>query len=133
MASVARFRRAAYVWALMLAILLLAPLPGFGGGRGGWTFIVVPHMDKIVHVALFVVMGWLVGRAIAPSGEVLTPWLLAAAASTTYGLALEGAQSFLPWRTADLLDALANGFGASLGGGLVVLRVRRDRPAQALR
>jgi len=82
---------------LVIAWAMLVPLDG----------VDVP--DRVVHFAVFFVM-----TAVALS-FCLTHrgLLLVTAVSLVLGIALEYAQSFVPWRQFDLLD-----MGANLGGGL---------------
>ena len=76
----------------------------------------VPHLDKIEHlIAYFVLSAWAAmlfatRRALLHAGIGLFG----------LGLAIEAAQSMLPWRSANLADALANLLGV-LGGSALVL------------
>lgn len=72
--------------------------------------VAVRHADKLYHcggyalLALYTVQLWR-GRALA--SRLLALLLL--------GLALEGMQALLPWRSADPVDAVANALGVLLG------------------
>jgi len=94
----------------------------------------VGHLDKIVHLCEYLLFAWLLvqaARGQTPSGEAaflrgLTPvwaWIYA----TSYGLLIELLQGLVPWRSADLGDALANAIGAALGVWLANKSVVRSR------
>lgn len=71
----------------------------------------VPHLDKVVHVALFALTTWALLR-------VLPAWATFALMVVQIGLS-EGIQgAFLPGRSADPLDAAADLVGIALGWGL---------------
>lgn len=66
--------------------------------------------DKLYHVAGYALLaGWSVQLFAPPA---LWPRLLAL---LVLGVALEGVQALLPWRSADVLDAVANAAGVGLG------------------
>src|SRR5690606_11269681 len=79
--------------------------------------------DKLMHAAVF---GGLVIVLYVAQPQRLEP-LRAALLSTALGGALELAQALVPYRSAEWLDVVADGVGALLGAGLVmlVLRLRR--------
>jgi len=76
------------------------------------------QIDKLYHFSAYLVMGVLWARALF-NGRVGRPAaaLLAAAAVITisFGGLVEVYQSFIPYRTGDVLDALANGAGGFAG------------------
>ena len=68
----------------------------------------VPHLDKVVHVALFTLTTWALLRVL-PSWAALGLMLVQVGVS-------EGVQgAFLPARSADPLDAAADLVGIALG------------------
>ena len=74
------------------------------------------HLDKVVHLCEYLLLAWLLLHAIratsGPGSDArLTAWLCAA----SYGVLIEVLQGFLPWRSAELLDAGANAVGAAIG------------------
>ncbi len=82
----------------------------------------VKHLDKLAHLCQYLLLAWLLVRAMrsdpaAPSFAALQramplwAWLFA----TSYGLLIEVLQALLPWRSADVADALMNGLGAAVG------------------
>lgn len=69
--------------------------------------------DKLVHAAVYAVLGALVARATRRPGAL--PALLAIAAIAGFGLVDEWTQSFSPGREPDLADAIADTIGAAAG------------------
>ena len=91
--------------AMLLATLLvcLAPLPQ--------APVSLSNFDKLEHalgyalLAAYAAMLFATPRALGVAATVLV----------AYGVAIEGLQALLPWRSFDPLDALANGVGVLLG------------------
>ena len=94
-------------YALLVFILSVAPIsPG----------VSIPHLDKVAHLCEYLVFAYLLVQAIRATwhGErayLLWAWIYA----TSYGLLMELVQIMVPWRSAELGDALANALGAALG------------------
>jgi VanZ family protein len=83
----------------------------------------LPNADKLEHLAAYAVLG---GLALL-SAESRRGRALLAVGVVVLGLALEGVQALLPWRTASWADGAANLAGVVLGAGAVLL-TRRPRP-----
>ncbi len=78
----------------------------------------VPFGDKYLHVAGYALLGILFFRAfrsLRPGNRLLGVILLSISASTAYGISDEIHQYFVPCRTADVMDALADMVGSALG------------------
>ncbi|MFH0994855.1 MAG: VanZ family protein [Pseudomonadota bacterium] len=78
----------------------------------------VPFGDKYLHVAGYALLGFLFFRAFRslPVGNRLfVVSLLSILASTAYGISDEIHQYFVPYRTADVMDVLADMVGSCLG------------------
>ena len=76
----------------------------------------VGHLDKVVHVCEYLLFAWLLVQGVRASRMpehhyLLWAWIYA----TSYGLLIELLQALVPWRSAELGDALANAIGAALG------------------
>ena len=74
------------------------------------------HLDKLAHLCEYLLFAWLLVQAlhVAKRHEreyLWWAWIYA----TSYGLLIEVVQMMIPWRSADVLDALANAVGAGLG------------------
>ncbi len=81
--------------------------------------------DKLVHMAIYSLLGALAARAALRAGMGRGAFLLVLAC-VAYGLFDEWYQQFTPGRSSDLLDALADAIGAGAGFALV-LRYHRAR------
>ncbi|MEW5908295.1 MAG: VanZ family protein [Thermodesulfobacteriota bacterium] len=88
---------------------------------------VFPYSDKIVHLLIYMIMGILFYRAFRrEKDQTRTAIELAVSASILYGISDEIHQSFVPGRTAELSDVLADAFG-SFFGVLLFHRFIRNR------
>ena len=83
-------------------------------GPVSWT-------DKVVHVLVFAVPTYLVGRALRRVGPVVAIFLVHAPVS-------ELVQHFLlPGRSGDVWDAVVDVIGVALAAGLLMVRAKRER------
>jgi len=110
------------VFAYMGLIFLLSSLPLTleGGPR-------LPMRDKLAHLFEFAGLGYLCARAALqsfPDRAPLRAALVGVLVAAAWGVADELHQAFVPTRTADALDLLADALGASLGAGLRLAQVR---------
>jgi VanZ family protein len=88
-----------------------------------------PLRDKVVHTLEYGLLGLLIARAAFitwPDRATIRIVAFAALIATTFGVSDEIHQSFVPGRSAELLDAVADFVGASLGATTWAL-VRRRR------
>jgi VanZ family protein len=93
----------------------------------------IPHLatDKLLHAGAFAGLSALIALALVDLA-LSRRQLVAAVASTAVGALLELVQSALPYRSAELLDLVADAIGAVLG--VLALRwARRLWEARALR
>jgi VanZ family protein len=76
----------------------------------------VPYLDKAVHLCQYLLFAWLLAQAVRAGSlrQAEYFWLVWVYAAS-YGLLVEIIQMFVPWRSADMWDALANGIGAGFG------------------
>ena len=85
--------------------------------------------DKFLHIAAYAPLGFLFLRALAGGRLAAITWpraLAAVALSVLYGFTDEIHQLYVPGRTADPLDLLADGVGAAIGAAaLASLKVIR--------
>ena len=95
-----------------------------------------PHLDKILHVAAYTLLGFLFFRALASgrfAGNRNALLILSILFSSLYGASDEIHQSFVPGRSAETADALADLVGSILGAGCGWLRFKRiDKTAGLL-
>lgn len=94
-----------------------APLPG-------------RFLDKVIHLGIYAVLGALAARAFAGGLRHVTPRAAALAIlfATLYGISDEWHQSFVPGRTPDALDVLADSAGAAIGALALLAMRRRPEP-----
>lgn len=98
---------------LVTLVLMLVPIQAAAGG--------VPHTDKVAHVLVFAVLGWM----------ALVAWphrlLVIALGLGLYGPLIEMLQALTPSRSASVADAVADWVGLALGLALARLWVQRAR------
>lgn len=80
------------------------------------TSLDVPYLDKVVHLCEYLLFAWLLVQAVRASrmperDYLLWVWIYA----SSYGLLIELIQAMIPWRSAEVLDAVANAIGAAFG------------------
>jgi VanZ family protein len=95
--------------------------------RGGGPML--PHADKLMHALAFGLMQLVVFRALRfelPRLGVRRQNVLALGLVVAAGGALEIAQSFTGYRSAELLDLLADAAGAGLVAALLARTAGRD-------
>lgn len=75
------------------------------------------NIDKLYHLGTYMVMAVLTALALQGEGRAMMRdrlWI-AALMAFTYGVMIEVLQSFTGTRSADILDAIVNGIGATAG------------------
>lgn len=113
-----------WLWPISWAILLFiaSSIPGTS-----YPEVSLQFADKIVHMVIYGALGGflaLAARMTRPWGTT-TVWLFAVGFATIYGGTDELHQLFVPNRSADLRDLLADTIGAALGAAVVLFFVRR--------
>ncbi len=94
----------------------------------GWL---PPWADKPTHMMLFGSLSLLTYLAFRKGSTVTMKWAAGCAFlyATVYGAAMEGYQYYIPWRTADWGDVLANTIGAAVVFlAMLVERIRWPYP-----
>lgn len=115
-------RRAALVALVAIAIFVAAVVPtGDGVARSGPFGLLT--LDLWLHASAYFVLELAVLTAVTEDDR-LTAITLASLAVVGYGLALEGVQAFLAYRSASLLDGAANATGVLLALACWTLFVR---------
>jgi hypothetical protein len=106
----ARFAKLAIAWALL--IFALSSIPG-----GAFPASKLFSYDKLLHAGVYAVLGaftfMALPRSLSRRASVLV--VLAGAITTLYGFTDELHQLFVPGRSADLRDVLADAVGGLLG------------------
>ena len=122
-----RYQLPAVLWAIVIFVASSIPatkLPRFS----------MMFNDKLVHAAIFFIFGLLVYRALtsrsAPDRFDWTRLFISVSAVIIYGLSDEIHQGFVPGRTVDVLDAMADAAGGLLAAGVIYFNLRRKRPVE---
>jgi VanZ family protein len=107
--------RAPFSWRGLLALVYTLAL-FYGGVIDIGPLPKIPHLatDKLLHALAFAGLSALVFFALTDV-KARRRQIVAACVSTAAGALLELVQSALPYRSADLLDLLADAVGAVLG------------------
>lgn len=98
-------------WAAVILVVTSIPGPMFAP-VSPYEF---PGADKLVHAALYGVLGWLVGRAAGVPATGRRVALLALIAIAAFAALDEWHQRFMLERSSELLDWLADSLGATCG------------------
>jgi len=93
-----------------------------------------PYSDKWEHIAMYGLLSTLIVRAMAGGrwlGVRTSVFWSAVVLATLYGVSDEVHQSFVPGRTADVADVVADAIGAVVAAGLLLAWaiIRRRRQA----
>lgn len=96
-----------------------------------------PGVDKVIHAVVFGGLSltvWMALRSSAPRVSPIRLSVLALVTATLYGASDEFHQSFVPGREMDALDVIADGIGACVAQGMLVMRpaVRRFAPSGSI-
>jgi VanZ family protein len=109
--------RSVAAWAVLILIATTVPLTDVVSRAP------VSWLDKLVHGALYLVLGWLVGLALSASGRRgVGAGLLAVAGLAVFALLDEVHQRWLPGRVPSVGDWSADIVGATIGlaAGLIM-------------
>ena len=105
-------------WAAL--ILILTSIPG-----SRLPALPLSNFDKVVHLTIYGVLGWLAARAWLSGSRGVTMALVAIALVSYFGAIDEWHQQFIPQRSMDFLDWAADTAGATIGVGLAFAGSRR--------
>ncbi|HKQ71583.1 MAG TPA: VanZ family protein [Polyangiaceae bacterium] len=110
MVGAPRFWTFAAGWAAL--IFALSSVPG-----RKFPDLKVLSYDKVLHGGVYAVLGALCFLAIRKTWSLRTSWLIGASvvAATLYGVSDELHQSFVPGRSVDMFDVLADCIGSLVG------------------
>lgn len=97
--------RRAWLWPVVIAVLIFT-----ASSRSSVAGPKIPHFDKAVHFSVYGLLGTLACRAI--SGRRGAWWALAAVSA--YGATDELHQHFVPGRSTELADWVADTAGAAI-------------------
>lgn len=97
--------RRAWLWPLVIAVLIFT-----ASSRSSVAGPKIPHFDKVVHFSVYGLLGTLACRAMP--GRRGAWWALAAVSA--YGATDEWHQHFVPGRSTELADWVADTAGAAI-------------------
>ncbi len=104
-------------------IFFLSAQSSFPVPKGIWTF------DKVLHFTEYGVFAFLICRAIRPadlhSSKETSALVIAVILASLYGVSDEIHQYFVPGRSSEVLDAVADAAGSVMGAGAFVFHRRR--------
>jgi VanZ family protein len=106
------------LWAAL--ILILTSIPGSLIPASPFR-----NFDKIVHLAIYGVLGWLTVRAWANGSRASASALVVLAVVSCFGAIDEWHQQYIPQRSMDLLDWAADTTGAAVGIVLALVNASR--------
>lgn len=110
-------KRAILYWLPVTAYMALVYLESINPEPEGLPDI--PGMDKVAHFGAYLLMGLLLARAIRAGSKEKDPVpaiiIIASFISFGFGVLMEFFQSYIPTRSADIFDAIANGCGGISG------------------
>jgi VanZ family protein len=106
------------LWAAL--ILILTSIPGSRLPDPPFR-----NFDKVVHLTIYGVLGWLTARALANGSRIPAAALAAVALISCFGALDEWHQQFIPRRSMELLDWASDTTGAAIGATLAVASARR--------
>lgn len=118
-----RYRWLALGWTILIVVLCLTPKAAVPEGTGTR---VIPHLDKIIHFALFAGFGFLWTASVRSKGAAIKVLVagFALAAGTELLQGLPGVN-----RDPDTIDVMADSLGA-VAGVVVGLAAHRGTPRE---
>lgn len=130
-----RLARLLFVWGPAVGLMAVIY---FASDRSDAPRLMRGIPDVLAHAAAYAVLGAATLRGLAGArraGATARTALLAAVLAAAYGMADEFHQSFVPGRTAELRDVLADALGAAAGAALgwawsILPSVRTERHAR---
>jgi VanZ family protein len=107
------------LWAAF--ILFLTSIPG-----SHLPVIPIRGIDKVVHLTIYAVLGWLTTRAWLNGSRATALALVVILGISFFGALDEWHQQFIPQRSMNLLDWAADSTGAALGAVMALAAARRQ-------
>lgn len=103
-------------WALLILVVTSVPPPGGAAPDRPLLLFGVLEADKVVHAAMYAVLGWLTVAALA-AAEFAPPRRLVAglAAAAAFAALDEWHQVWIPWRSPEVMDWVADAVGLAVG------------------
>jgi VanZ family protein len=103
---------AGILWFIVSIILLTLP----GNDLPKITWMDTFQIDKLVHITMFFLLSFLFMYPLKDNHKAVFQMFLVATAGLAYGIAMEFVQKYyIPNRTCDINDMIADGIGAFAG------------------
>ncbi|WP_162142835.1 VanZ family protein [Terrimonas ferruginea] len=111
-------------WLMICTILLC--MPGSAFPESSWLDH-IPLFDKWVHIGMFAIMTFLIGKMTMALGHsTKKTFILIALLCFAYGVLMEFVQHYwIPYRSFDVWDMVADGAGAAVGLAVVLRCLNR--------
>ena len=110
-----RYHVLTLLWAFAVAVLTLSPAVS----QPEVPFLNIPYFDKIAHTGIFAVLSFLMARGIVKQQNAVTnfknAFFITLPITVSYGGLIEYLQNFVPGRSVELFDLIANIAGVLLG------------------
>ena len=110
-----RYHVLTLLWALVVAVLTLSP----ADSHPDVQFLNIPYFDKIAHTGIFAVLSFLMARGIVKQQNAVinfkSAFFITLPTTVFYGGLIEYLQNFVPGRSVELFDLIANFTGVLLG------------------
>ena len=100
-------------WSVIILFFTLSPNP-----LDSQSFFDIPHLDKLAHFSMFTVLGGILVHAFWPIKQAVK-WLWAFSYCLSLATCTEFFQTFIPSRSGDLNDFLANLGGIIVGSTII--------------
>jgi len=104
-----------FIWAIFIAFATLTP----GESMPEVNFWDFANADKLAHFGVFAVLSFLMIRGFSLKSSLFglknKKIIFTIVITIMYGGLIEYAQSFIPGRSIEFNDMLANGFGSAIG------------------
>jgi VanZ family protein len=97
----------------MAVIFTLSSIPGHHLPKVG-----IPHIDKLVHISEYLILGLLLTRALSGSSQKINLAKIIISAiiiASLYAIFDEWHQQYIPGRACDIFDFLSDFIGANIG------------------
>ncbi len=108
------------LWAVLILVLTLTP----GASVPDYKLF---SYDKLGHLAIFSILAFLMSSGIyAKNGQMSKSIQLSLLPVIIYGMLIEIIQDYIPGRSMELLDLLANSSGSILGISLFYISIKKN-------
>ncbi|MBN2174675.1 MAG: VanZ family protein [Bacteroidales bacterium] len=113
--GVKNFSKFFYIYTILLILLAVLPI-NTNSNSINHTYVVHIRMDYLIHFAIYIPWMFLLQRMTGADFKTnVKQVMLLILAGLVFGMANEAVQYFLPYRSFNINDLLANGLGVLMG------------------